>query len=255
MHIFKLLEARRQADLNVKVSAYSVIRDRYVGGDKDFYVSFTAINKLGNNPSSTYRTPLGIYSYPAWYVLKTVSPKTENMHELPFAGDQPYVNLFNVSGNIVDVSNMSESDCMEYFKKLHDLYQDIEVDKVISNSRTESRHSNIVGGRFWYVVREVARHLSGGKDKFGVKWNKAFRDLGIDGCIDNGIGIIHGIEPVQAVFFHKSVIRGVKSMDNKWEKYKTTDEHKISRQVASARDIAGQEYVPSKWEEYEDYYN
>ena len=35
-----------------------------VNTDKTQYISFTAIDKIGINPRSTYSTPVGIYCYP-----------------------------------------------------------------------------------------------------------------------------------------------------------------------------------------------
>jgi len=67
----------------------------------NLYLSFTSIEKLGINPMSTYNTPIGIYAYPASYVLSMTrgggrdddtlwSPD----QDLPFAGEKPYIQVF-----------------------------------------------------------------------------------------------------------------------------------------------------------------
>lgn len=62
-----------------------------------------------------------------------------------------------------------------------------------------SYHSDMPGGRFWHVTMRVSQLL--GWKKAVVTWNKMMREMGIDGCVDNGSGIIHGSEQNQAVFF------------------------------------------------------
>ena len=49
-------------------------------------VTFTKIDKVGLNPQSKWKTPLGIYLYPIDYVI-------EKKMNVPFAGDQPYLNV------------------------------------------------------------------------------------------------------------------------------------------------------------------
>ncbi len=56
-------EARKNPELNPKVSAkYALLK--YIKDDKDVYVSFRNINKLGIHPASEHiKTPIGIYCY------------------------------------------------------------------------------------------------------------------------------------------------------------------------------------------------
>jgi len=67
------------------------------------YFSMTEINKLGINPQSIYKTPLGIYCYP---LTEEYKEKLIN-NELPFAGHQPYVQVFSIKPNtkIFDINN------------------------------------------------------------------------------------------------------------------------------------------------------
>lgn len=60
------------------------------------FVSFTSINKLGINPQSKYDTPIAVYSYPLDYVVQ------QKIDFLPFAKTAPYINVFNVDGNVIE---------------------------------------------------------------------------------------------------------------------------------------------------------
>lgn len=62
-----VLEARRNPDQNPKIGPYTRLKE--YADDPSIFISFTAIDKIGINPTSEYRTPLGIYTYPlkvAW---------------------------------------------------------------------------------------------------------------------------------------------------------------------------------------------
>jgi len=55
-------EKRRSAEKNPFIGAWDVLA-QYVN-DPDVYISFTDVNKIGINPKSQFKTPLGIYTYP-----------------------------------------------------------------------------------------------------------------------------------------------------------------------------------------------
>lgn len=73
------------------------------------------------------------------------------------------------------------------------------------------------------------------KDKHTVKgppviWNKIFRELGIDGVIDDGDSIVHNNEPYQMVIFNPRVIDKVVRVEN------------VSRGAAKQFSAKGKEY-------------
>jgi hypothetical protein len=70
--------------------------DKYEGRE-DVFVSFTSLPKLGINPKTPYDTPAGIYSYPVYYVIENYDPKN-GAFTVPFAAEQEYVHVFQVSG-------------------------------------------------------------------------------------------------------------------------------------------------------------
>ena len=249
MKICELLEGRNNPKLNPKISAYQVIADRLkntndkIGDVTNLFVSFTEINKLGINPRSKWFTPLGIYAYPAEYIKIQVNSETEDMSELPFAGDAPYVNLFEVQGNIIQIDSISNSDANIYYKKIADVYAKAyisnqensgsrgqkwktavdEVEKIIHDSRNEALNRESEGGYFWYVTMKVAALYANelgitGRRRNPIAWNKLFRKIGIDGFVDSGKGIIHTSEPTQGLFFHKGAIVNNSLLNNKWSK-------------------------------------
>ena len=228
MKIIDIFEKRSNAEMNEKVPVnFSIInrvsrtRDK-VSWVKNVFVSFTMLDKLGINPKSRYNTPLGIYAYPGEYVWGKIGD-SDSMTKLPFAGNQPYVNLFSVNGNIVNLTRMYDETADEYYSKLPAIISAIRpkfknreefLKQTIEDSYEYSRKKT-AGGRFWYVTYRLSNIL-GENNKAPIIWNKIFRMLGIDGCIDEGDGIIHPSEPTQAVFFSKSIIYDVERVLNKY---------------------------------------
>lgn len=233
-----ITEARRNPEQNPKVSPYERVVARAQTAPNNTFVSLTAINKLGINPGSKYNTPVGIYSYPAEYVIRT-APGT--MKDLPFAGDQPFVNVFNAQGNIVNVSNMTAAEYQAWANKASDIFANLYkkrtgpetpeekwkfgadiADKIVQNAPYKAKFGTS-GGKFWYITMAFADWIVHQKllntSSVPVAWNSLFRLLGIDGCVDNGDGIIHTAERNQAVFFHSGAITNVERVDNKWDAY------------------------------------
>lgn len=244
-------EARKNPHLNPKVPINFHISQHYenagtIRGTRitNSFVSFTDVDKLGINPGSYYKTPVGIYSYPSEYILDQTA-SIGAMRNLPFAGNAPYANVFSVAGNIIDLSGMSDRDVTKYARQMVDVF--IEVanirrggdewkeavdyleDKVILNAPVAAANPSIPGSRFWWLTREMSKVLMEHSDtksrwrstKHSVSWNKLFRTLGIDGCIDSkGDGIIHTSEPYQGVFFS---IKPIKKVERYYNKYSPED--------------------------------
>lgn len=225
-----LNEARKNPEQNPKISINKIIQNSFNSAptlpsinEKNCFVSFTEIDKLGINPKSIYDTPLGIYSYPASHIVSTVGDNNP-MYMLPFAGDAKYVNIFSVSGNIINLTKLSNSDLIKYYKKIADFYVthsnkpwkesvDI-VEKFINTSNVYAKFPDYAGGRLWYVTMMVAKVLS--ERNSPIIWNKLLRSIGIDGAYDPGVGIIHTNEPHQCVVFSKQSIKNNKRYYNKY---------------------------------------
>lgn len=235
-----IAEARRRSDVNLAIPVNAWInnyfrevkqKDDSVGNSVvlNLFVSLTAIPKLGINPRSHYNTPLGIYAYPAEYVFQKVGRKLP-LDKLPFVGDQPWVNIFRVSenSNVIDLDEVTQDMYNEYCQRFVEI-----LSKKYTNSPLETTNKVVVrfkeeaktaarvttpGGKLWYVSMEVSKELNDfyREKTRSITWNKLFRDVGIDGFIDMGKGIIHPSEPTQAVFFSMKPIQVLDRVQNKY---------------------------------------
>lgn len=227
-----ITELRKNPDQNPKVYPYKRVRIRAKAEPGNTFVSMTEIDKIGINPKSTYQTPFGIYSYPAEYVVKKGA---RTLDDLPFEGDQPYVNIFNGQGNIVELSSMQEQQYQQWAKYLADYFANTWRDRklydypnastawkagadiaeeIIENAAAGAKFGARPGGRFWSITMEMAKKLHTGS--VPIAWNALFRGLNIDGCVDHGDGIIHTSERNQAVFFSTGAITNVERLLNKY---------------------------------------
>lgn len=228
-----LKEARAHSEKNPKRPINLALQDRVAKSEEgDFgmlnlFVSFTQIEKLGINPQSVYNTPMGIYAYPAEYVISKAQTTKKMSSSVPFAGDSPWVNIFSTRGNIVNLGTMEEVELDNYkskmFKILSTHLQDIQATRAafsqIYKQTADPRTNNLsahIGGDFWFISMKVAELLASGTSKVPVMWNKLFRQLGIDGFVDPGLGIIHRNEKTQAVFFSIGAITDVQREANKY---------------------------------------
>jgi len=212
-------EARKNPELNPKQSINDIIAEylksaNYIGdGIKNAYVSFTSIEKLGINPKSSYNTPLGIYSYPLTFVEDEIGSRGSTT-TLPFAGDQPYANLFQLKGhNVIIFDDLFIEDEEQYlYKKIYKKYQSSKgnehITKVIADANFLAKYKT-PAGRFWYVTKELSNNNP-------IKWNKLLREIDIDAIYDHNNGIIHSNEPHQCVVLNTKSITNVKRVFNKY---------------------------------------
>jgi hypothetical protein len=243
MRLFELIEARKNPEQNPKTSINKIIYDKLQtlkknkefadeGGTLNGFVSMTSVDKLGINPNSTYNTPLGIYTYPIEFV-RIIVGSTKSLETLPFVGEQPFVNIFKARGNIINLTSITETEVAELYKKIGEVYSKSRpkeswksnvdfIEDIINNAQKHAKFKHVPGGQFWYVTMMVAQYMTYDGGKAPVIWNKLFRDIGIDGCIDynpiaeKGIGIIHTAEPSQAVFFSTAAVTNNERHMNKY---------------------------------------
>ena len=232
MKISQVTEARRKSSLNPKISVYDALKQRAADSPnkaKNLYVSFTAVDKLGINPQSTYDTPIGIYAYPASYVLQRGS---HSMAALPFAGDQPYGNIFSIrdDANIIFLDKVTEQQIDEISDTLEHIFSKVsnklrnELSDILDMSDYYARlkwdddsGGHMLWAIFYHAAGLYAKSVRGSKDKRNIVWNWLNRQCGIDGYVDNGSGIIHESEPTQAGFFDTNTIIDVERIKNKYD--------------------------------------
>jgi hypothetical protein len=283
MHLIDIFEVRKNPELNPKVSVNQYIDQAMTTAGKlpgsdiiNLFISFTQLPKLGINPRSHYNTPLGIYAYPADYVVASTHGRY-SMATLPFAGKQPYANIFQGRGNIVHLNTMSIQDESLYNNKLWAYanrlpkidftkhyappgkdWPDI-VDNTINAADDYARESRSPGGRLWYTTWKLSGYIETYlKKPASLAWNELFRQvLGIDGCVDTGKGIIHPSEPTQAVFFSLGATKLITTVQNKYspEQMSAGEERglKMKEQLERLRDaLEEKDYGTIMWQILQD---
>lgn len=222
MKIHELLEARKNPEMNPKISINDEMKRYAAEHPGNCYISFTAIEKLGVNPRSMFGTPIGVYCYPLEYAIAKMGDDS-SASVLPYAGGEKFANLFTVSGNVVDLDTITEADMQSHISALaRILPSDIAdgLDDFVDEAEDEATVST-PAGRLWYIVRKCAMLLVEHRNKSGQSLTTLFawlfRKLGFDGLIDrSGRGIIHGNEKTQGVIFTSSVIENVKRVQNSY---------------------------------------
>jgi hypothetical protein len=112
--------------------------------------------KLGINPKSSWdNTPLGIYSYPVEYVL-------EHNGKVPFSGDEPYLQVFQETGRMLDLENYSRSDMTSDIAKIFDILKNMGLkyaDNIPVFDPIKISKRALVqtyGGMIWNITRVAA---------------------------------------------------------------------------------------------------
>jgi hypothetical protein len=165
-----------------------------------YAITMTNLPKVGVNPRSTYKTPLGIYFYPAEYYVDVQG-------RVPFQADAKYINILQLTTNkILYLNQMSTNSINAALNKLKQLpITGLDLNGVINELINDAQGGARVrtkSGKFWYVLwklsDEISMHTLHTKySGTSVVWNYLFRQMGYDVVIDQGRGIIHQQEPTQ----------------------------------------------------------
>jgi hypothetical protein len=182
--------------------------EKYIGSNSNpkFFFSMTQIDKLGINPHSKYSTPIGVYAYP---LTKEYYTKLIN-ETLPFAGDQPHIQLFTLNVPTFNLINYTEEQLLVNTKTIRKMYgpDNETIYKAFDTARSQSAIS-----RFWNLTRLVS--------KTPTKWNALLRNLGYTNFYDPGEGVIYPSEPTQMVVLDPTIIIHLGSFSNQkdYDKY------------------------------------
>ena len=242
--ILPLLEARKNPLYNLKKGAYRELL-KYAD-NPNIFISFTLLEKAGINPLSIYDTPLGVYCYPLKNGLEFYGVhKTKNMESFPFAAKQPYIQVLEWNGKekfIHDIDkDYTDDDLNKDIEKIKQLFpnkvfnpsitslDDLTVDIKIAINQA---YSNNPGSQFFSIcqkltmvnTKRVEHQITTTKGKkstrefevsqSGRNWNTLLRLLGYTGIQDNGDGIIHGNERMQAFFLSSNAYTHVDTIKN-----------------------------------------
>lgn len=192
------------------------------------FISFTEIDKIGINPRSKYNTPLGIYTYPLRRFFKHyVSDERSEIYLgkfAPFAGESDFVWVLYYDGEdgyfIPDLGMMTEFELNAYMQTLEEIW-DQETDREVpfSGMVARAKYEALIqtpGGEFWNITRTIAQHIVDARRKGNpsVAWNRILRQLDLELIADQGHGIIHSAEPLQAVFLQRKAFSVVERVEN-----------------------------------------
>lgn len=168
-----ILFEKRRSDVNPKQDSLAAMA-KY-RGKKNVFVSYTADvgaashayksssttsttdkrkvgsgAKLGINPNLRYDTPIGIYAYPIDEVLELEG-------DVPFAGDQPFIQVFRADGNLLDTNEYSDMDLQSDIKKIKDTVKDksFNPDRAVKAATIQT-----AAGQLWNVTRVAAQYIA-----------------------------------------------------------------------------------------------
>lgn len=257
-----VMGARSHQEKNVKIKNVDVLKKYYEQDSTEtptYFISYTDINKIGINPSTEYKTPIGIYTYPLVYMYEAV---TQNA--VPFASDRQYIQLVKrTTDKILQTKTYNKKTYEANVRKLEDLYNNnieivrknssaaakrlsgyvkLQEDKLEDFSHIKQIAHKLAANnvkRFqsrskqeqltcliWSLTQTLSYLLN--KSNPVVKWNSLLRYIGFELVIDTGLGFIHSNEPTQAVFLEKSALYLVSTLLNNNEKDKLKRVHKKS---------------------------
>ena len=171
-------------------------------------VTFTEIDKVGINPQTKHKTPLGIYLYPLNYVI-------ERKMNVPFVKDQPYINVceFIRPEKILHMTSDKSNQNLYHGKNNQDgmellnVFPKEQVDQAIENIENVDGAIRSNYSKLWLVTQILA-------NKNPIQWNANLRKCGIVGFIDHGTGTIHMNEKTQCVVFTTSALKLLHSINN-----------------------------------------
>jgi len=149
------------------------------------------------------------------------------------------------AGSQKTFNSLTPQDKEYYWKQFADEFEQV------LNDAPDKSYQNSIGGQFWYITMIIAKFLANpvnpdqprDGDNFGATqgasnaWNKLFRSIGVDGCVDIGEGIIHSAEKQQSYFVGADVVEMITRIDNKeYEKKAIPRDNrlKISAYMATA---------------------
>jgi len=225
-NLYEKQRGERERGLKTKpFDRFKQIYDKVGSNYKDapyYMVHYSDVEKLGLNPSSDYNTPLGIYAYPIVFFSLDQFYKGD----LPFASDRKYMHIFVVKpqwrDKVLIVSSTAEVDKdsritkqellkrnEKIFSQQDSIYRDDPSVRDMWNDIEEESYFQTVPGVVWNITRDFFAQ------KNPRQWSQYLMKLyDIYGVIDQGSGMIHQNEPIQAVFFRKDMLGHIATIPN-----------------------------------------
>jgi len=193
--------------------------EKFVSSKPKFFITMTAINKVGINPNFGYNNPIGIYCY---QLTPTIFEQLKK-NSLPFVGDQPYINVITPAGQFLHIEEYTKEDYKKDKLRLKNKFDgdDKEWNKIVDycENSGDNRYADLAFGWLWFLTRELATRS--GPNKYDLSkrsrtilWRKLLVGLGYDNIVDPGVGVIHPNEPEQSLLMNVPQIKIVKTFLN-----------------------------------------
>lgn len=174
---------------------------------KDVYIHYTELNKLGVNPQKGHHDPFGIYFYP----LKFMFGEDYTIFQYGFSMKYYYICKIDTK-NFLKINNITFSDIERFFKLagLINIFNNINFGDI--NKRNDKKLWEVLD---MLVVEPKLRKSYNNLPQ--IRWNAFFSKIGYDGIIDNK-GVINMNEPEQVLVFNQKTITILEHGENKIEK-------------------------------------
>lgn len=214
-----LIEKRSNPDKNEKVGGYNQL-EKYRDHADGLYASYTAIDKIGINPQSSYNTPNGIYVYHLTFMFKNMQ-YNKSLTSVPFAGSQPNVWIIKPTVPVLVLQEYSEEQLQSDVQKLIQAFKQKEpnVEETIESAGDRAKN-NLFGTKMWNITRTLAKGNAN-------RWNYILRNiLGYSVIRDDGGGIIHPAEPHQGVFLSVKALKVVDKIKNDAYRSRSNSDYK-----------------------------
>ena len=201
----KYCKTRSEKEGIPEENAFEKIK-KYVDQPGIFFHMSKSDSVWGVNVQTKYNTPAGIYLYPL--DLNHYDQLIDG--QLPFLASNPYIWIFKVDGNIIKSSTYSSQDLSYDIEKLKEIDDEKIVD--IANKASIKAIKNHPLSKLFYIIY----NLSGGIGSASIaKVTNLFKKLNYDGIFDDqGLGIIHAGEPIQAVIFSTKNCKPIEIVTN-----------------------------------------
>ena len=219
-----LFEARKNPELNPKISAYEYLEEYKT--NPHAYIRFTDDIKLGIRPfPDDNETPVGIFAYPlklSWveYDVDTL----KSFSKFPYGSSRAYINLFEYNGNILDITKYKNFD--NDYKILFDKYSHILNMPKILDLLSKRLHQPLDFELLYRFTEMVAKELH--PEQYQQTWNSILRVLGYNAFLDPNKSIIHGGEPLQALILSIKDIKPIDTFLNKDYKHSKIERTSIT---------------------------
>lgn len=177
--------------------------------------TMTSIPKVGVNPKSGYKNPIGIYSYP----LDRDHFEMLVRDELPFMSDAPYF-------SVMKIRDLESPKWLKFTPDGRDWASAGTLYKAFSQASSASLEKARDFGKHWKMNRDAKiydltffqvyslRQDSDDDEEFlrpkkktqrsNITWTEILRNLGFSGIYDYGMSVLHPNEPTQLVFLDQS---------------------------------------------------